>query len=57
MPRDGLDSRDFTRVQEGIRGTAEGSADIKGNDKLPRGARVTGASNIHDGRKKITDGL
>ena len=55
MPRDGLDSRDFARVQEGVRGAAERGADIKGNDKLPRGARVTGASNIHGGRKKITD--
>ena len=57
MPRDGLDSRDFAGVQEGIRGTAERSADIEGNDKFPRGARVTGASNVHGGRKKITDEL
>ena len=57
MPRDGLDSRDFTGVQEGIRGTAERSADIEGNDKFPRGARVTGASNVHGERKKITDEL
>ena len=58
MPRDGLDSRDFTRVQEGIRGTAERSANIEGNNKFPRGARVRGTSNVHGGRrKKITDGL
>ena len=59
MPRDGLDLRNFARVQEGIRGTAERSADIEGDDKFPRGARVRGTSNVqwHGGRRKITDGL
>ena len=57
MPRDGLYSRDFTRVQEGVRGTAERSADVKGNDKFPLCARITVAGNIHGGRRKKTDGL
>ena len=35
VPRDGLELRDFIRVQEGVRGTAECSADVKGNDEFP----------------------
>ena len=54
MPRDGSELRDFIRVQEGVRGTAERSADIKGNDEFPLRARITVAGNVHGGGRQRT---
>ena len=54
MPRDGLDLRDFARVQQCIRGTTKGSPDIEGDDELSRKAGITGAGCFHDGGQRRT---
>ena len=57
-PCDGLDMRDFSRVQKGIRGAAKSSPDIESDNKFSRRARVTGAGCFHHGgqikRSEIT---
>jgi len=55
VPRDGLDLRDFTRVQQCIRGTTECSPDIESDDKLSRKTRVTCAGCVHDGSQRAID--
>jgi len=52
LPRDGLDLRDFTRIQQRVSGATVRGPDIESDDKLSRKARVTGADCLHDGSQR-----
>ena len=56
LPRNRLDLRDFSGIQQGIRGTTERSPNVESDDEFSRKASVTGAGCFHNGsRRKAID--